>query len=78
MRMFPGLLNLGPRGILNSFWMHTAVTTIRPTFSLMLELNYYTPWSIKNVPLLFFDNSGKYWWIFVFFSLLYSGRNCGI
>jgi len=31
-----------------------------------------TPWSIKNVPLYFSDNSGKYWRIFVIFSLLYS------
>jgi len=39
---------------------------------------YYTVGHKKTCHFYFFDNSGKYWRIFVIFSLLYSGRNCGI
>ena len=38
----------------------------------------YTVGHKKTCPFYFFDNSGKYWRIFIIFSILYSGRNCGI
>jgi len=38
----------------------------------------YTVGHKKTCPFYFFNNSGKYWRIFIIFSLLYSGRNCGI
>jgi len=37
-----------------------------------------TLWAIKNDTRLFFDNSGKYWPIFVIVSLIYSAGNWGI
>ena len=56
------------------------VRVITPLYSVKQQLlmYIYTVVHKKTCHFYFFDNSGKYWRIFVIFSLLYSGGNCGI